>query len=270
VVDPTGRQAGQYELLREAAGCAAPGSDGWYAAKDFLGYTAGESGDLAAALGHFTELRDTAAAQEPCPAMVDGLAGRAGALFQIGQHTEAVEVARQALAMAREIAYPLGEVSALGNLAVFALYVGDPDRAARLARQAWQITAGIPGLIAQWCSYLLAGALFEAGDLAAAETVCAAARQALGPSRTRAADDRGAAMSLDTAAEYALMLTDPSPPQPAAGRDRLSARERELITWSPRAAPTPRSPPSCTSASALSGPTWTGSGTRPAAAAAPT
>ena len=40
--------------------------------------------------------------------------------------------------------------------------------------------------------------------------------------------------------------------------------------WSPRAAPTPRSPPSCTSASAPSAPTWTGSGTRPAAAAAPT
>jgi hypothetical protein len=40
--------------------------------------------------------------------------------------------------------------------------------------------------------------------------------------------------------------------------------------WSPRAGPMPRSPPSCTSASAPSAPTWTGSGTRPAAAAAPT
>ena len=35
------------------------------------------------------------------------------------------------------------------------------------------------------------------------------ARQALGPGRARAAEDRGAAMSLATAAEYALMLTDP-------------------------------------------------------------
>ena len=40
--------------------------------------------------------------------------------------------------------------------------------------------------------------------------------------------------------------------------------------WSPRAAPTRRSPRSCTSASARSDRTWTGSGTRPAAAAAPT
>ena len=58
------------------------------------------------------------------------------------------------------------------------------------------------------------------------------ARQALGPARARAAEDRGAAMSMATAAEYALMLTDPGPPQPAAstGPGKLSARERELVT----------------------------------------
>ena len=56
------------------------------------------------------------------------------------------------------------------------------------------------------------------------------ARQALGPGRVRAAEDRGAAMSLATAAEYALMLTDPGPPQRAAeGSGQLSARERELV-----------------------------------------
>ena len=38
-------------------------------------------------------------------------------------------------------------------------------------------------------------------------------------------------MSLATAAEYALMLTDPGPPQPTApGAGPLSARERELVT----------------------------------------
>ena len=203
----------------------------------------------------------------------------------------------------------------------------------RLGRQARQITAGIPGRIARACTSSLAGALIEAGDLAAAEAVCAAAlasvrdaghlenltqllgqmavldlktgrledgaahlreaiqiaarigfwfelinnldscgylcaatgrpaeavtvwaafaalsrhqevdetpamarhrqeplrqaRQALGPDRTRAAEERGAAMSMDTAAEYALVLTDPGPPQPAG---TLSARERELVT----------------------------------------
>ena len=56
-------------------------------------------------------------------------------------------------------------------------------------------------------------------------------RQALGPGRVRAAEERGAAMSLDTAAEYALMLTAPAPAAAAgAGLGRLSARERELVT----------------------------------------
>jgi DNA-binding CsgD family transcriptional regulator len=59
-----------------------------------------------------------------------------------------------------------------------------------------------------------------------------AARQALGPGAARAAEDRGAAMSWATAAEYALMLTSPGSQQlPAApGLGKLSARERELIT----------------------------------------
>ena len=58
------------------------------------------------------------------------------------------------------------------------------------------------------------------------------ARRELGPDRARAAEERGAAMSLATAAEYALMLTaaDPQPPAAAPGPQGLSARERELVT----------------------------------------
>ena len=58
-----------------------------------------------------------------------------------------------------------------------------------------------------------------------------AARQALGPDRTRAAEERGAAMSLVTAAEYALLLTAPGPEQAPAppGPHQLSKRERELV-----------------------------------------
>jgi DNA-binding CsgD family transcriptional regulator len=59
-----------------------------------------------------------------------------------------------------------------------------------------------------------------------------AARQALGPDRARAAEQRGAAMSWATAAEYALLVAeDPGPQQtPAApGVGTLSARERELV-----------------------------------------
>ena len=74
------------------------------------------------------------------------------------------------------------------------------------------------------------------------------ARQLLGPERTQAAEERGAAMSPATAAEYALMVATAEPQPPAAGAaaahrpaadgaagtspglDKLSPRERELVT----------------------------------------
>ena len=58
------------------------------------------------------------------------------------------------------------------------------------------------------------------------------ARQALGPAQAQAAEERGKAMSLATAAEYVLMLTAAGAQQPAAapGLEVLSPRERELVT----------------------------------------
>ena len=57
------------------------------------------------------------------------------------------------------------------------------------------------------------------------------ARQALGPAQAQAAEERGSAMNLATAAEYVLMLTAADPQPPAApGLEALSPRERELIT----------------------------------------
>jgi predicted ATPase/DNA-binding CsgD family transcriptional regulator len=58
------------------------------------------------------------------------------------------------------------------------------------------------------------------------------ARQELGPARTQAAEDRGTAMSLATAAEYVLMLTAAGlePPVAAPGLEALSPREQELVT----------------------------------------
>jgi hypothetical protein len=70
---------------------------------------------------------------------------------------------------------------------------------------------------------------------------------------------------------HALILTASAQiPRTAseAGRGALSARDGNWSPCSPRAAPTHRSPPSCTSASAPSVRTWTGSGIRPAAATA--
>ena len=41
---------------------------------------------------------------------------------------------------------------------------------------------------------------------------CAGPRGRLGPKRTSAAEERGTAMSLETAAEYLLLLTETGPP----------------------------------------------------------
>jgi DNA-binding CsgD family transcriptional regulator len=78
------------------------------------------------------------------------------------------------------------------------------------------------------------------------------AREVLGPARARAAEERGAAMSLATATEFALLVAaEPGPPRAdgtagpepaadgtgpepavdgAAGLARLSPRERQLVT----------------------------------------
>ena len=56
------------------------------------------------------------------------------------------------------------------------------------------------------------------------------ARRALGPARTRVAEERGAAMSLNTAAEYALTLTDLRCRDRRQALGRSVPRERELVT----------------------------------------
>jgi predicted ATPase/DNA-binding CsgD family transcriptional regulator len=56
-----------------------------------------------------------------------------------------------------------------------------------------------------------------------------AARQALGPVKVSAAEERGTAMTAATAAEFAIMLTAVQPPE-SSGAAQLSPRERELVT----------------------------------------
>jgi predicted ATPase/DNA-binding CsgD family transcriptional regulator len=332
-----GRLAGAYPLLREVAGRAEPGSDGWCTAQFWLGWTASFSADLAGALSHFTVLRDAVADRPPSGALADALGGRAMQLRAMGRIPEAAGDARRALVVARELDYPMGEMVALAEFSWEAAHAGEHDDAVRLARQAEQVAVRIPAPVARSCSFLLTGVLIDAGDLRAAQDVCAAglararqagdlrnqavllphmvdldlragrtghasarlreglqlavrtgnrnellyglylcgilcaateryaealtmwaayaaldaregvtgppwfvsrweeqllaARRALEPSRARAAEDRGAAMSWGTAAEYALILTAPEPqPAPAGpGLGQLSARERELV-----------------------------------------
>ena len=314
-----GRLAGQEPLLRELARRAEPGSEGWCAAQVWLAWTAQDSADLPGSLQRCAAIVDAIGDREPSRMLVDGLAVQSVTLANLGRVPEAARCARRALAMARELGYPFGQVYATTGLVIAALYAGELDDAARLARQGGQIP-DIPRGAARVCGYLLAVILAEAGDLAAAGQACAAtlaqardagdlyalalvlpvmadldlragctgdsaaqlreaarialhtgmtgtildvlegcghlcaasrrpadaitawaatdalgrqaglvpaeaetrrgedarrnARQALSPDRARAAAQRGAAMSLATAAEYTLMLTAPDPRQP--------------------------------------------------------
>ena len=372
-----GRLAGAYPLLREVAERAEPGSDGWCTAQFWLGWTALFSADLAGALGHFTVLRDAVADRPPSRALADALAGRSIALQSMGRIAEAVGDARRALAVAREIGYPVGELLALADLSFAASFAGDHDDAVRLAWQAAQVTAGVPGSLARSCSQALdrradrgrgpsrgragqrGGAGPGPGGGRPVEPVGPAAADggpgpAGGPHRRRRGAPAGrtparrADRQLGRPGQRPVPLRDPvrrdraprrgphglgrerralaargirrsalvhAPPGGTAARGPASARTRpgaggrgtrrgdepghrggvrpdahrprpagrgtgtgrssapgnaSWSPWSRRAAPTRRSPPSCTSASARSARTWTGSGTRPAAAAAPT
>ena len=331
-----GRLAGEYRLICQAADRAEAGSDGWCTAQLWLGRAAQYSADLATAFDHFTAVRDAVAGRAPSWALANALASRASILRLMGRVVEAAGEGRRALALAREIGDPVGEVLALVELSLGADYAGDHAEAVRLVRLAGQITAGIPGVLARTCSLVLTMALAGVGDLVEARRVgaaclarardagdlfhqvallpriadldlragrtgdaaahlrdglrlavrtgswldlqpalsqcgelcaatgraaealtlwaaCAAAgqreeptdlpwfaprwkeqmrqaRQLLRPGRARAAEDRGAAMSLAAAAEYALMLTDPGPlPSAAPGSGQLSAREQDLV-----------------------------------------
>ena len=333
-----GRLAGQYRLLSEVAGRAEPGSEGWCIIQCWLGWAANFAADAAGALGHFTAVRDAVADHGPSRVLVDALNGRSVVLLNMGRLAEGAEDARRSLTTAQELGYLAGEGLALDALATAVQQSGDNEGAVQLIGQQ-QLITGMPGTIARSGYQVVIVALSEAGDLAGADSACAAAlaqcrdtgdlfnlpwmlmamadldvragrfqdaathlrdglqivmrtgdvwhvgngllncgwlcaatgryaeaatlraaeavlfrqqglsgwspeearrekaalskiRQALGPARVRAAEERGAAMSLDTAAEYALMLTAPAPPPAAAGPGlrKLSARERELVT----------------------------------------
>jgi len=89
-----GRLAGQYALLREVAGRAETGSDGWCAVQLRTILAAVFSLDLAGALEHATALRDAAAGRGASRELADGLFGRAIALENLDRPGEAAEEAR--------------------------------------------------------------------------------------------------------------------------------------------------------------------------------
>jgi predicted ATPase/DNA-binding CsgD family transcriptional regulator len=180
---PTGAEENAAEVARSLA-----------AAELWLGHLAYSTHNLAAALGHYDavpgELAD-AVSTAPAPdggaagARAAALAGKSSALRSLGRVPEAAEAADGALQLARQAAYPAGEVLALTELALAAHYSGDHATLLSRARQACQVNpASVPGAVVRRREYVLMIALTQAGQTAAAQESCSA-----GLSKAREAGD---------------------------------------------------------------------------------
>jgi predicted ATPase/DNA-binding CsgD family transcriptional regulator len=176
-----GRLASQLPLLTAAIESAEPGSDGWCAVRMLLGQVAGQAGDPPAMLEHTTAVRE--ALEDPSRPTTPGgtallpvsMIGQVAALLRMGRVSEAVESGRRALELARETGPPEAEAMVLGGLSLATWHDGDRGAALLLARQAQQIADEHAGRLDRGLSQIVTGVLTEAGDLDAAERVCASA-----------------------------------------------------------------------------------------------
>jgi predicted ATPase/DNA-binding CsgD family transcriptional regulator/transcriptional regulator with XRE-family HTH domain len=181
----------------------------------------------------------------------------ASVLIASGDRATAEHICTQGLAQSRDVGDLWSQAKLLIEMVALELWSGRAADAAAYLREALQISARIGERYAlgdglDCCGYLCAAT----GRPAEAVTVWAAiaalllhggvedgpadvrrrqkplrkARQALGPARAQAAEDRGATMSWATATEYALMLTAADPAPAASRPGQLSPREQELVT----------------------------------------
>ncbi len=186
--------------------------------------------DDAPATTVLTEVGDLAAAERPCAA---GLAGARdpGDLLEkmvvldlsAGRYEEAALHLREALQTALRTGVPGKVLEDLDCCGYLCALTGRPAEAVTV--WAAVVVLGREGFSVPLHPDLPEGRFQRQESLREA-------RQALGPARARAAEERGKAMSLATAADYVLMLTaaGPEPPVAAPGLDALSPRERELVT----------------------------------------
>ena len=224
----------------------------------YLGVAAGYAGDIDETLGLFRQVQQI-------PADIPGWIARgcsiglADALGDAGDLAAAEPVYATALARSREVSDLQSLSALLVRMAGRDVRAGRVEDAAAHLQETLQIITRTGSWfellnVLNGCGYLCAatgrraeavtawaacfalarreGFLTETAWHARRREAMRAARHALGDARGRAAEDRGAAMSPATAAEYALLLTAPGPgqPQAAVGLGKLSARERELVT----------------------------------------
>jgi len=185
-------------------------------------------------------------------------------LGEIGQATEAQRYCADALALAREAGALYDQGVSLLTMAQLDFYAGRLPEARAHVREIMELFAqtganlllincldlcvGLCAATRRWREAVTAWAAFaavrratwiqgggQADALASEEEYrepLSKAREALGPTPARAAEERGAAMTAAAAAEYVLLLVADEPDEPDTAPDlpRLTTRERELVT----------------------------------------
>jgi len=181
------------------------------------------------------------------------------ALVEAGEFASAQESCMRGLALARQAGDLLSLTEGLKPLVELDLHAGRMSEARMHLCEAIEAASRLgPGMVLldciDYCGYLCAAGqqwteavtlwtahaawLQGAGipdlpqDAQRRQELLRKARQALGPARTRTAEERGQAMTLATAAEFATMQVTSEPPKPDTTLElpRLSARERELVS----------------------------------------
>src|SRR5262245_4032871 len=226
----------------------------------WLGFGEMYAGDLKAGLAWLRRVQALDRAAVPGVVFREAAILMAVMLSEIGEIAEAQRCCEDALAMARQAGSLLNQGGALQVMADLDILAGRLPEASAHLREAIELcsrtgfrvvlpdcldscgylcaaTARWADAITLWAAY--ATALRAAGMQVSQpdwveqrKHAARKARQALGPAAARAAEDRGAAMTLGTATQYALLLVSEQPGEAAgiAGVPRLSARERELVT----------------------------------------
>jgi predicted ATPase/DNA-binding CsgD family transcriptional regulator len=211
---------------------------------------------------HQAELAWLRQAQQLDPARVPPLVARrngvslALCLMATGDLTAARQACAQVLSSAQEAGAADSHAECLAAMADIELRAGRLTEVATRLREALGLATRAGNLVSMACldvcGHLCARTerWGEALSLWAAFSACmggihdhpaniahrtgplSKARQALGPARAQAAEERGTAMTLPIAIEFAVLQVaeDPQKPSPAAGQPPLSARERELVT----------------------------------------
>jgi predicted ATPase/DNA-binding CsgD family transcriptional regulator len=162
--------------LSAAVAHSSPDDEIWAEAQFWLGLLSGDTGDSAAGNDHQTAAIEAYRDRAPSRVLVAVLAsGRAVTRLNLHDIAGAEEDARRALALARELGDPAGELLALTSLSAATHYAGDATEALHCARQAQDLLPlDIPGHMSRWSHYVVAVVLTELGERDSGRRVCAA------------------------------------------------------------------------------------------------